>query len=133
MKSGKQRRAEIKARRLERAAAVAGLNPRVVLRSLPLGSVIADATQLGHVSTYRSLPFFYLDKAFICRDCGVEEVWTAKQQKWWYEIAKGNIYSTAVRCRACRRVEQARVGAARRTSVEGLRLKQVSRENSPGH
>ena len=45
----------------------------------------------------------YEDIPFQCKSCGKEEVWTATQQKWWYEVAKGFIYSTAVRCRACRR------------------------------
>jgi len=44
----------------------------------------------------------YVDIAFCCRDCGQEEVWTAEQQKWYYEVAKGTLYATAVRCRACR-------------------------------
>ncbi|WP_238944985.1 zinc-ribbon domain containing protein [Vandammella animalimorsus] len=29
-------------------------------------------------------------------------MWTAKQQKWWYEAAYGPIYSDAKHCRACR-------------------------------
>lgn len=44
----------------------------------------------------------YIDLAFRCRDCGKEEVWTAEQQKWYYEEAKGSLYAIAVRCRNCR-------------------------------
>ncbi|WP_347483885.1 zinc-ribbon domain containing protein [Vandammella animalimorsus] len=29
-------------------------------------------------------------------------MWTAKQQKWWYEVAHGPIYSGSKHCRACR-------------------------------
>ncbi|MGB7158529.1 MAG: zinc-ribbon domain containing protein [Tepidisphaeraceae bacterium] len=58
-----------------------------------------------------SPPLFYQDLEFKCRDCRKREVWTAEQQQWWYEVAKGPIQSTAVRCRACR--------AARRASVKG--------------
>jgi hypothetical protein len=57
---------------------------------------------------------YYEDIPFRCKACGKAEVWTATQQKWWYEVAKGFIYSTAVRCRACRRKEQARKMEARR-------------------
>lgn len=46
---------------------------------------------------------FYVDVEFICRDCGANEVWTAAQQKWYYEVAKGSVYGRAVRCRECRR------------------------------
>jgi hypothetical protein len=114
MKSGKQRREEIKARRRERAALLHGLDRYVPLHQLPLGAVAADAQQLVHNNTYGLLPLFYVDRPFACRDCSAHEVWTAKQQKWWYEIAKGPIDSIAVRCRPCRAKERERVGEARR-------------------
>lgn len=44
----------------------------------------------------------YLDVPFTCASCGSEEVWTATQQKWWYEAAKGSLYSGAKLCRSCR-------------------------------
>ena len=47
-------------------------------------------------------PLYYEDRKFTCRDCGAKEVWTAEQQRWWYEVWRGPIYATAVRCRACR-------------------------------
>jgi hypothetical protein len=53
------------------------------------------------------LPDYYLDRAFTCRDCGAEEVWTAKQQKWWYEVVHAPIKSEAIRCLACRRARRA--------------------------
>jgi len=72
-------------------------------RTLPAGAVLADHNELKHINTYGELPTFYVDKSFVCRDCGVEEIWTAEQQKWLYEVAKGHIDSTAVRCRTCRK------------------------------
>ena len=45
---------------------------------------------------------FYEDQTFTCRQCGSENVWLAQQQQWWFEIAKGYVYSTAILCRACR-------------------------------
>jgi hypothetical protein len=103
MKSNKQRRREIKESRRKKAEAMVDIDtydPRSVRP--PVGSVEADHSQLDHINTYGFLPLFYVDKAFICRDCGSGEIWTAKQQKWWYEIAKGHIDSTAIRCRKCR-------------------------------
>jgi len=123
MKSGKQRRAEIMTRRRERASSVMGLDVFKPLRRLPCGAVAADQARLAHNNTCGALPAFYLDRCFECRDCGIEEVWTAKRQKWWYEDVHGSIYSTAVRCRACRRIAQSRVAQARLASAEGLRLK----------
>lgn len=69
---------------------------------LPPGAVRADHDKLMHINTYGELPGFYIDKPFICRDCGIEQIWTAKQQQWWYEEAKGHIDSFAVKCRECR-------------------------------
>ena len=105
MKSNKQRRTEIKAHRLDRAARAVALQQRQADARLlrAEGMVAADTALLAaHNNTYGALPTFYVDKAFTCRDCGAQEVWTAKQQKWWYEVALGSIHSTAVRCRACR-------------------------------
>jgi hypothetical protein len=126
VKSGKQRRAEIKARRLDRAAAlaVALAGRQGPLNPMMPGAVPADPARLAHNNTYDMLPLYYLDRAFTCRDCGSPEVWTAKQQKWWYEVAGGNINSQAVRCRPCRKIEQARVAEARRVSAEGLARKE---------
>ncbi|HWB03069.1 MAG TPA: zinc-ribbon domain-containing protein [Verrucomicrobiales bacterium] len=46
---------------------------------------------------------YYVDLPFVCKDCGTQEVWTAQQQQWWYEVAQGTIETTAIRCRACRK------------------------------
>lgn len=129
MKSGKQRRSEIMAARRARAgrasarAAVQSVRPVA-----PAGSVLVDETKLKGSSW--GLPAFtwrgyYEDQPFRCKDCGAEEVWTARQQKWWYEVAGGNFDSRAVRCKACRIKERARIAEARRTHLEGLARKQA--------
>lgn len=64
--------------------------------------IIADLSKQAPNNSYGP-PAEYRDQPFTCVDCGKEEVWTARQQQWWYEVAKGTIYSHAVRCRACRR------------------------------
>ena len=122
-KSNKQRRAEIKGARRARAKQLADTR-NVYSNKVPPDAVAADWAELEHNNTYSQLPRFYLDKAFDCRDCGAQELWTAKQQKWWYEVAKGHIDSLAVRCRPCRKKEQARKAAARKTHLEGLARKQ---------
>ena len=129
MKSGKQRREEIKARRLVRLSAARASNPSIPAKSVPLGGVAVDLAQLAHNTTWSSLPSFYIDTPFVCKDCGGHEIWTAKQQKWWYEIAKGRIETRAVRCRPCRLLERARVEEARRVSQAGLALKMEKKNN----
>ena len=64
-------------------------------------------------------PTYYDDQHFQCIDCGADAVWTAKQQQWWYEVAKGPIYSQAVRCRECReKLRHSHGGTPRRTHAE---------------
>ncbi|HUY87558.1 MAG TPA: zinc-ribbon domain-containing protein [Pirellulales bacterium] len=64
--------------------------------------IVADASKQAPNNSYVGRSY-YEDLPFVCEDCGKAEVWTARQQKWWYEVAKGSIYSTAKRCRACRK------------------------------
>lgn len=113
MKSNNQRRLEIREKRRKRAEKKAA-NTRVRPKAFPENAVKADWAELEHNNTYGPLPEFYVDRAFVCQDCGSNELWTAKQQKWWYEIAKGDINTTAIRCLKCRHRIQADKEAQRR-------------------
>ncbi len=117
-KSNKQRRAEIKAARNKRAAKLD--NHQL---PAPRHAVLADHAQLGHVCPCNTLPLYYMDRPFVCRDCGSNELWTAQQQKWWYEVVKGRLDSTAVRCRPCRVTERQRKAQARAVHFAGLAMK----------
>jgi hypothetical protein len=68
---------------------------------IPRDAIPADLSQQAPNNSV-SARLYYRDYEFTCVDCGVKQVWTAEQQKWWYEVAKGSIYSVAKRCRACR-------------------------------
>jgi hypothetical protein len=63
---------------------------------------------------------YYVDMPFNCKSCGTAQVWTETQQRWWYEIAKGDVWTIAVLCRPCRKREQARRAAAREVHLAGL-------------
>jgi len=117
----KQQRADES--RLQRARQLAGIDPGDKDVSPPPGAVVADPLLLGHNNTYSRLPRFYVDKVVQCRQCGKEEVWPAERQKWWYEVAKANINTQAVLCRACRHAEKERKAAARRVHMEGVARK----------
>ena len=71
--------------------------------ALPEGAVIADLSQQVPNNSYGAPVLFYIDKPFACIGCGKNEIWTAQQQQWYYEVAKGSLYATAVRCRSCRK------------------------------
>jgi hypothetical protein len=66
---------------------------------------------------------YYEDLPFRCKDCAVEEVWSARQQQWWYETARGDVWTTAIRCRACRRKDRDRREKARRAQIAGAAAK----------
>jgi hypothetical protein len=102
----KRKQQRLEDARLERAKALEGIDPRNELVVPPPGAVMADPEQLCHNNTYAAFPRFYIDRVVVCRQCGKEEVWPAARQKWWYEVAKGNINTEAVLCRACRKAEQ---------------------------
>lgn len=77
--------------------------------ALPSGAIRVNHQKLRSKS-WSPDPFkdYYVDLRIICKDCGTEEIWTARQQQWWYEVAQGDIETTAVRCRACRRAKRDR-------------------------
>lgn len=134
MKSGKQRRAEIAARRQQRAVKRKARADAVELKITPYRMIPVNENLLAPNNSYGVPDFvrrgYYIDRAFRCVDCGAEQVWTGTQQKWWYEVAKGFVYSSAVRCRACRRKKRARRDEARRVHLEGLARKQKKRKAS---
>lgn len=128
MKSNRQRRQEIKAYRLRRNAQKArARNARPVDR--PLGTVAVTPVRLRATHSYGIPDFvqrgYYQDRPFQCKDCGKAEIWTAAQQQGWYEAAQGDVWTTAVRCRACRQQERARKAEARRVHWEGLARKRA--------
>jgi hypothetical protein len=102
MTSEKSKQERLEKSRLKRAKALTGIDTRDENITPPPGAVMADQAELVHNNTYDRFPRFYVDKVIVCRDCGKEEVWAAERQKWWYEVAKGNINTQAIRCRECR-------------------------------
>lgn len=65
-------------------------------------AIQSDTRKLGHINTYGSLPEYYIDQVFTCRQCAKREIWKARDQKWFYEEAKGHIDAQAVECHDCR-------------------------------
>jgi hypothetical protein len=126
MKGNRQRRREILARRKQLAIKRAGTGDKVsgagTSRFIPVNSSVLAPNNSYGVPDFVQRGY-YVDRPFRCIDCGKEEIWTGSQQKWWYEVAKGFVYSTAVRCRSCRRRERARRTDARRVHLAGAGAK----------
>jgi hypothetical protein len=91
---------------LREAERVAQLHP-IQQKEHP-SAIAADPGKLDHINTYGSLPEFYLDAPFVCRICGKREIWRARDQKWYYEEAKGHIDAIAVECHSCRKAKKNR-------------------------
>ena len=134
MKSGKQRRAEIHAKRKQKAAKRRTVTTAADRQLRPVLGPPVNAALLAPNNSYGAPDFvsrgYYVDRPFRCVGCGKEEVWTGTQQKWWYEVAKGFAYSTAIRCRLCRGKERQRRDEARRVHWAGLERK--AREKPEG-
>ena len=124
MKSGKQRRVEILAKRKNRTVKRTVVVAAREKNQPPSRFISVNVALLAPNNSYGAPDFvrrgYYVDRPFRCVDCNKEEVWTGSQQKWWYEVAKGFAYSTAIRCGVCRRKERARPEEARRIHLEGL-------------
>lgn len=88
----------------------------------PRGRIQADLSQQAPNNSWSAPPLYYEDTPFVCVDCGKEEIWTARQQQWWYEVAKGSVYSRAVRCHDCRKArrEQHEPGSPKAHPVQNL-------------
>lgn len=127
MKSPRQRRTEIKqtraAKRGHREALLAREKEKARAQALR-NKVLVNEEKLRPTNSYSTPDFvlrgYYVDTPFHCKDCGTKQIWTATQQKWWYEIARGDVWTTATRCRNCRRRERARKTAAREAHVAGI-------------
>lgn len=130
-KSGKQRRAEMRAARQRRQTRLASRETLAAspVAWLPTACVMVDPSRLRPNNSYSVADFmargYYRDIAFRCIDCGAEGVWTAERQRWWYEVAGGDIFTTARRCARCRAVERQRKAAARHSALAG-RLSQLA-------
>jgi hypothetical protein len=88
------------AKELREAERVVNLSP--LQRKTHPSAIPADTSKLAHINTYGSLPEYYVDQPFSCRKCGKWEIWKARDQKWYYEEARGHIDATAVECHDCR-------------------------------
>ena len=98
------------------------------------GQVVVNVSNLRSTNSYGTPEFvargYYVAFPFKCKDCGKAEVWSPTQQRWWYEIAKGDVWTVARRCRPCRRLERTRRNTAREVSEAGMARKRSMKPNT---
>lgn len=125
MSSSKQKRHKLTLMRAERSAESKRAE---LMLGLKKGTIIrVDPSKVFSRSVVPRIPKYYRDTKFTCKDCGEQEVWTAKQQQLWYEEQGGEIEAIAVRCHACRRKEKLRREEARKIHLEGIARKRKGR------
>lgn len=121
MSSSKQKGRRLKLTKAEKKAEI---ERREHLAALKRGTIIAvDKSKVFSRSAIPQIPDYYRDTWFTCKECGQQDLWTAKQQQRWYEEQGGEIEAIAVRCHACRRKEKLRRETARMVHLEGLARK----------
>jgi hypothetical protein len=99
-----------------------------------VGQVVVNVSNLRHTNSYGTPDFvargYYVDFPFKCKDCGKSQVWSPTQQRWWYEIAKGDVWTVANRCRPCRQRERARRNTSREVAEAGMAKKRGLKPNN---
>lgn len=81
--------------------------------------VLADPSEQVPNNSESAAPTYYVDTPFTCVDCGDDDVWTAGEQKWYYEVVKGSLYAGASRCLTCRRQRRSAKQRQRRRMQAG--------------
>jgi predicted RNA-binding Zn-ribbon protein involved in translation (DUF1610 family) len=82
---------------------------------IPTSAIPVDPHRINLGGSYFR-PTHFEDLEFVCRDCGKRQIWKAEDQAWYYETSGAPYYSTAIRCRSCRRAENARKMEARKSA-----------------
>jgi hypothetical protein len=70
---------------------------------LPPGAVRGDIRKQHYCQMCHDPRYFYVDVGRTCAQCGLAFVFSAAEQKHWYETLKFHFLAKATRCLACRR------------------------------
>lgn len=129
MAGGRQKRATLQAKREKRRKKAAVRDLSGARKPARPGSAPVNEAAMAPYNSYGTPAFaqrgYYVDVEFRCENCGRDQLWTATQQKWWYEVAKGYAYSTAKLCRACRALVRAQKEESRLRQKEGAARKRA--------
>jgi hypothetical protein len=71
----------------------------------PVSIIQADESQQDRPRSTLCRMDKYETTTIPCSDCGAPIVWSAEQQKYWYEEVKAHIFATVnLRCQRCRKL-----------------------------
>jgi hypothetical protein len=99
--------------------------------NLPAGAVKGDVRRQSYCCAHHVPKYFYVDENKTCVQCGSDFVFTAREQKFWYERMQFNFSSTAIRCRTCRKLRRTESALRQQIAqvLEALKL----RPDDPHH
>src|ERR1043166_2407644 len=90
-----------------------GMPPHFFLRAVRMDYETAQRADFEK-QNYTVCPrFWYIDAAFLCEDCGQQFVFTAEEQRFWYEERGFYVDSTPNRCVSCRKANRTRLDLKR--------------------
>ena len=70
---------------------------------LPPGAVRGNPAAQNYCSAHHVPRYFYVDERHTCVQCGSDFLFSAKEQKFWYETLRFISCSRAIRCPSCRK------------------------------
>jgi hypothetical protein len=73
---------------------------------MPEGAVRGDLDKQHFCPMCHFPRYFYVDQERSCVECGRDFVFSASEQKFWYEDLKFHFDSVAIRCQECRRKQR---------------------------
>ncbi len=73
---------------------------------LPKNAVAGNIREQMFCHMCHTPKYFYVDIERECVQCNQLFVFSAKEQKYWYETLKFNFHSSAIRCVSCRRKQR---------------------------
>jgi tetratricopeptide (TPR) repeat protein len=92
---------------------------------MPRGAVRGDIRRQHFCPMCHVPRYFYVDQEKRCVECGRQFVFSAREQKHWYEELRFHFDSIAIRCLGCRRRQRTRTAlhaaVARAKSLAGAR------------
>lgn len=78
--------------------------------ALPPGAIRGDVSKQIYCKLCHVPRYYYVDAQRECVQCGKAFVFSAREQKYWYETLHFHFDSTAIRCAACRRLKRSERG-----------------------
>jgi len=98
---------------------------------MPRGAVRGDVRRQHFCPMCHVPRYFYVDQERRCVECGCAFVFSAREQKYWYEELRFHFDSVAVRCPECRRKQ--RTGKALHAAVARAKSRSEEGPGDPSH